>query len=135
MGLKNISTKAEMVKYNGISKIVEPGDSIDVRDFNINNNEVAGVEHILSDKHRTGDGKKIFEQVKTLSNMTDAQINAEIARLKQELEDSTQTRLLQEKEIETLNQSLLVNQDQSEKIKALEEEIEALQKKIKKLEK
>lgn len=86
MGLKNITESAIELKYNGMTVKVAPGQVIDVRDFNINNAEVMAVEQMLTEKHVDSVGKKQFENVKTLSNMTDAQINAEIKRLNEVIE-------------------------------------------------
>lgn len=91
MGLKNITQSAEKVKYNGIEKIVNPGDVIDVRDFNINNTEAFSVEAMIMEKHRRslegGGESKVFEQVQTLSNMTHAEINSEILRLREKIDE------------------------------------------------
>lgn len=118
MGLKNITDLPEKVKYNGVEKVVNPGEVFDVRDFNINNTEVMSVEAMLSEKHRrpiSGGGEsKVFEHSQTLSNMTDKEINAEIIRLREEIEEikegnaPLETQLLEStNEINRLNADLL----------------------------
>lgn len=135
MGLKNISKKAERIKYNGVEVLVEPDATVDVRDFNIHNNEVMAVEDILSNKHRDENGAKIFEHSKTISNMTDAQINAEIERLKQELEFSNTESLAKDKDLESQAVEIEKYKDEAakdaKKIEKLEKKVETLEEKIK----
>lgn len=127
MGLKNITKTAEKIKYNGIERVVAPGAVIDVRDFDINNNEVMSVESILIDKHRDGSGVKIFEHIKTLGNMTDAQINAEIKRLQDELNDLQEESRAKDKDVEVMTKE---NLDLKTALGIANEEIEKLKAEI-----
>lgn len=92
MGLKNISKLAMNIQYNGIIIELAPDAVVDVRDFNINNHEVMAIEENLCDKYLDMDPEsktyrqKLLQRVKTLSNMTDAQVNAEIKRLEEVVE-------------------------------------------------
>ena len=51
MALKNNSDKTVKVMWNSIEKDVQPGEEIDVRDFNVENKYVFSTERVLMDKH------------------------------------------------------------------------------------
>lgn len=127
MGLKNVSLEAQPVKYNGVELVLQPGDVVDVRDFNINNSEVTGVEDILLNKHRDSEGKRVFEQIKTISNMTNAQINEEIEKLKVALEDARKESEIKDKEVLGLNEE---NNNLKTELANAKDEIEKLKKKL-----
>lgn len=132
MGLKNTGKIAIDIQYNGIKITLLPDGIVDTRDFNINNNEVMAVEENLCDKYLDDDPesetyrKKLLVRVKTLSNMSDSQINDEIKRLGEVIEGLKADTAPREEEltkqaelIAELNGKCAAAQEYAEKLEAL----------------
>lgn len=80
MSLKNITKEDITVKYNSIERVVKPGDELDVRDFNIDFNNIEKTEAALIDKYGRGNLEAAAGKEKNLEIKNE--------QLKKELEDA-----------------------------------------------
>ena len=60
--IKNISKNPITLRWNSMEKILKPGQKVDVRDFNVPQNEVAGVEGKIGSKFH---GQVVVEKSKS----------------------------------------------------------------------
>lgn len=82
MALKNRTKETLSLKYNGKIVVLEKGQAVDVRDFNIRAEDVPTVERTLMDKYRDSDGKSLLEPVAS----KESTLQEEIKDLKKEVE-------------------------------------------------
>lgn len=138
--LINKKNESVEVRYNGKSRILAPSESIDIRDFDIDNKHVAGAEKHIMNKHPgVFDQKPTIGDLKVEGKYTEQIKNLEgrIETLVKELSDvRASERIAQEKhsssvgEVEAMKQNIASMKKEVDKYKFEKDELESENQKL-----